>query len=82
MNKTNNEKNISEEIALQLKEISEQSTSIDQNLSDSFLQFEKKMNANISEIDSIAEKLSLAEKNTEDELDALILEQSKELAEN
>lgn len=82
MNKTNNEKNISEEIALQLKEISEQSTSIDQNLSDSFLQFEKKMNANISEIDSIAEKLSLAEKNTEDELDALILEQSKELAED
>lgn len=82
MNKTNNEKNISEEIALQLKEISEQSTSIDQNLSDSFLQFEKKMNANISEIDSIAEKLSLVEKNTEDELDALILEQSKELAED
>lgn len=82
MNKTNNEKNISEEIALQLKEISEQSTSIDQNLSDSFLQSEKKMNANISEIDSIAEKLSLAEKNTEDELDALILEQSKELAED
>lgn len=82
MNKTNNEKNVSEEIALQLKEISEQSTSIDQNLSDSFLQFEKKMNANISEIDSIAEKLSLAEKNTEDELDALILEQSKELAED
>jgi|GEM_PF-2900955 len=82
MNKINNEKNISEEIALQLKEISEQSTSIDQNLSDSFLQFEKKMNANISEIDSIAEKLSLAEKNTEDELDALILEQSKELAED
>ena len=40
------------------------------------------MNANISEIDSIAEKLSLAEKNTEDELDALILEQSKELAED
>lgn len=82
MNKINNEKNISEEIALQLKEISEQSTSIDQNLSDSFLQFEKKMNANISEIDSIAEKISLAEKNTEDELDALILEQSKELAED
>ena len=82
MNKTNNEKNVSEEIALQLKEISEQSTSIDQNLSDSFLQFEKKMNVNILEIDSIAEKLSLAEKNTEDELDALILEQSKELAED
>lgn len=82
MNKINNEKNISEEIALQLKEISEQSTSIDQNLSNSFLQFEKKMNANISEIDSIAEKLSLVEKNTEDELDALILEQSKELAED